>query len=37
MLIITRRPGERIMPRDDIVVEVIEVGGDSVGAAALRR
>ena len=30
MLIITRRPGEKIMLGDDIVVEVIEVSGSSV-------
>lgn len=38
MLIITRRPGERIMLGDDVVVEVIEVSGSSVriGIAAPR-
>jgi carbon storage regulator len=38
MLIITRRPGEKIMLGDDIVVEVIEVSGSSVriGIAAPR-
>ena len=30
MLIITRRAGERIMVADDIVVEVMEVVGNSV-------
>lgn len=30
MLVITRRPGERIMLGDDILVEVIEVSGSSV-------
>lgn len=30
MLIITRRPGEKVMIGDDIVVEVIEVSGSSV-------
>lgn len=30
MLIITRRPGEKIMIGDDVVVEVIEVNGSSV-------
>jgi carbon storage regulator len=30
MLIITRRPGEKIMLGDDIVIEVIEVSGSSV-------
>jgi len=30
MLIITRRPGEKIMLGDDIVVEVIEVSGSNV-------
>ena len=30
MLIITRRPGEKIMFGDDVVVEVIEVSGSSV-------
>ena len=30
MLIITRRPGEKIMIGDDIVIEVIEVSGSSV-------
>ncbi len=38
MLIITRRPGERIMLGDDVVVEVVEVSGSSVrlGIAAPR-
>ena len=38
MLIITRRPGERIMLGEDVVVEVIEVSGSSVriGIAAPR-
>jgi carbon storage regulator len=38
MLIITRRPGEKVMLGDDIVVEVIEVSGSSVriGIAAPR-
>jgi carbon storage regulator len=38
VLIITRRPGERIMLGDDVVVEVIEVKGGSVriGIAAPR-
>ena len=30
MLIITRRPGERVMLGDDVVIEVIEVSGSSV-------
>ena len=30
MLIITRRPGEKIMVGADVVVEVIEVNGSSV-------
>ena len=30
MLIITRRPGEKIMLGDDIVVEVMEIVGNSV-------
>jgi carbon storage regulator len=30
MLIITRRPGEKIMLGDDVVIEVIEVSGSSV-------
>jgi carbon storage regulator len=30
MLIITRRPGEKIMLGDDVVVEVMEVSGSSV-------
>lgn len=30
MLIITRRPGEKIMVGDDVVVEIIEVNGSSV-------
>ena len=38
MLIITRRPGEKLMIGDDVVVEVIEVSGSSVriGIAAPR-
>jgi carbon storage regulator len=38
VLIITRKPGERVMLGDDIVVEVIEVSGSSVrlGIAAPR-
>ena len=30
MLIITRRPGEKIMVGEDVVVEVMEVSGSSV-------
>jgi carbon storage regulator len=30
MLIITRRPGEKIMLGDDVVIEIIEVSGSSV-------
>ena len=30
MLIITRRPGEKIMLGDDVVIEVMEVSGSSV-------
>jgi carbon storage regulator len=30
MLIITRRPGEKIMLGDDVIIEVIEAGGSSV-------
>jgi len=30
MLIITRRPGEKVMLGDDTVIEVIEVSGSSV-------
>ena len=30
MLIITRRPGEKLMIGDDVVVEIIEVSGSSV-------
>jgi carbon storage regulator len=30
VLIITRRPGEKIMLGDDVVIEVIEVSGSSV-------
>ncbi len=39
MLIITRRPGEKIMIGDDVVVEVIEVSGSNVriGIAAPKR
>jgi carbon storage regulator len=38
MLIITRRPGEKVMLGDDVVIEVIEVSGSSVriGIAAPR-
>jgi len=38
MLIITRRPGQRVMIGDDVVVEVIEARGSSVriGIAAPR-
>ena len=38
MLIVTRRPGEKIMIGDDVVVEVLEVSGQSVrvGIAAPR-
>ncbi len=38
MLIITRRPGEKLMIGDDIVVEIMEVSGSSVrvGIAAPR-
>jgi carbon storage regulator len=38
MLIITRKPGERIMLGDDMIIEVIEVSGSSVrlGIAAPR-
>lgn len=38
MLIITRKPGEKIMLGDDISVEVLEVSGSSVriGVAAPR-
>jgi len=38
MLIITRRPGEKVMLGDEVVVEVIEVSGSSVriGIAAPR-
>jgi carbon storage regulator len=30
MLIITRRPGEKLMIGDDVVIEVMEVSGSSV-------
>jgi carbon storage regulator len=30
VLIITRRPGEKIMLGDDVVIEVIEISGSSV-------
>jgi len=30
LLIITRRPGEKIMLGEDIVIEIIEVSGSSV-------
>jgi carbon storage regulator len=38
MLIVTRRPGEKIMIGDEVVVEVLEVSGQSVriGIAAPR-
>ena len=38
MLIITRRPGEKLMIGDDVVVEIMEVSGSSVrvGIAAPR-
>lgn len=38
MLIITRKPGEKIMLGDDVTIEVIEVSGSSVriGIAAPR-
>lgn len=38
MLIITRKPGERIMLGDDVTIEVIEISGSSVriGIAAPR-
>ena len=38
MLIITRKPGERIMLGDDVVIEVMAVNGSSVriGIAAPR-
>lgn len=38
MLIITRKPGEKIMLGDDVIVEVLEVSGSSVriGIAAPR-
>ena len=38
MLIITRKPGEKIMLGDDVTVEVLEVSGSSVriGIAAPR-
>ena len=38
MLIVTRRPGEKVMIGDEIVVEVLEVSGQSVriGIAAPR-
>jgi carbon storage regulator len=38
VLIITRKPGEKIMLGDDVTVEVIEVSGSSVriGIAAPR-
>jgi carbon storage regulator len=38
VLIITRRPGEKIMLGDDVVIEVIEVSGSNVrvGIAAPR-
>jgi carbon storage regulator len=38
MLIVTRRPGEKVMIGDDVVVEVLEVSGQSVriGIAAPR-
>jgi carbon storage regulator len=38
MLIITRKPGEKIMLGDDVTIEIIEVSGSSVriGIAAPR-
>ena len=38
MLIVTRRPGEKVMIGDEVVVEVLEVSGQSVriGIAAPR-
>jgi carbon storage regulator len=30
VLIITRRPGEKIMLGDDVVIEIVEVSGSSV-------
>ena len=38
MLIITRKPGEKIMLGDDVTIEVIEVSGSTVriGIAAPR-
>jgi carbon storage regulator len=30
MLIITRRPGERVMLGDDVIIQVIEVSGSNV-------
>jgi carbon storage regulator len=30
VLIITRRPGEKIMLGDDVIIEVVEVSGSSV-------
>jgi carbon storage regulator len=38
VLIITRKPGQRIMLGDDVTIEVLEVGGSSVrlGIAAPR-
>ena len=30
MLIITRRPGEKVMLGDDVVIEVVEVSGSTV-------
>lgn len=38
MLIITRKPGQKIMLGDDVTIEVIEVSGSSVrlGIAAPR-
>jgi carbon storage regulator len=38
MLIITRKPGEKIMLGDDVTIEVLEVSGSSVrlGIAAPR-
>lgn len=30
MLIITRRPGEKVMVGDDVVIEVLEMSGSSV-------
>ena len=36
MLIITRRAGERIMVGEDVVVEIMEIAGNSVRIRRLR-